>query len=69
MNHIVILKATNHVNNGVDLTDVGQELVPKAFSLAGSFHQAGDIHKFHPCGDGFGAFAQIRELLQPRIRN
>ncbi|CAI8403649.1 MAG: Uncharacterised protein [Cyanobium sp. ARS6] len=69
MDHIVILKTSNNVDDGVDLADVGQKFVAQPFTLTGSLHQAGDIDELHTCGDGFGAVTQIREPLQPGIRN
>ena len=69
MDDVVILEATNDMNNGVHFTNIGQELVAESFTLTRSLDQAGDIDKLHPCGNGVGAFAQIRQLLQPPIRN
>ena len=69
MDDVVVLKATHDVDDGVHLTDIRQELVPQTFPLAGALHQAGDIDELHPRGDQLLAAAQIRELLQPGIRN
>ena len=37
MDNVVVLEAPQHVKDGVRLADVGQKLVPKPLSLAGSF--------------------------------
>ena len=54
------------MDDGVDLADVGQELVTQALALTCSGHQTRDIDKFD-CGRdddfGFGDFLQNREPL------
>ena len=37
---VVVLEAAHHVGDGVDLADVGQELVAEALALGGAAHQA-----------------------------
>ena len=36
-------KQRTHVEDGVDLADVAEELVAEALALAGAAHQAGDV--------------------------
>ena len=69
MNHVVVFKATHHMHDRVDFADVCQELVTKAFTLAGAFHQTGDINELHPRRNELLAVTQIRQLLQPFIRH
>ena len=45
VDHVVVLEAAHHVDDGVGLADVGQKLVAQAFALAGTGHQTGDIDK------------------------
>jgi hypothetical protein len=43
MGDVVVLEAAQHVHDGVDLADVGEELVAEAFALGGAAHEAGDV--------------------------
>ena len=49
---VAVVKAAQHVQDGVGLADVREELVSQALSLGGTFHQAGDVHDLHGGGDG-----------------
>ena len=49
--HVIIDKATQHINNRIHLADIGQELVAKPLTLARAFHQAGNVYKAHTCGN------------------
>ena len=42
MNNVVVLEAADDMGNGVALTDVGEELIAKAFALARAGNQTGD---------------------------
>ena len=55
------------MDDRIHFPDVGQKLVPQPFALAGSLHQAGNVHKFHPRGDDLLGLGQITEHLQPFI--
>ena len=41
--NVVVFEGAQHEHNGVDLTDVGEELVAEAFALARAFDQAADV--------------------------
>ena len=43
MHDAVVVEATQHVDDGIALTYVGQELVAQALALAGAFHEASYI--------------------------
>ena len=45
MNHIGILKAAHHMNNGVHLTDIRQKLIAQALTLRRALYQSRNIHK------------------------
>jgi hypothetical protein len=47
VDHVRVFKATHHVDDGVGLADVRQELVAQALARAGPGHQAGNVHKLH----------------------
>ncbi len=46
MDDIFILEAADNVDDGVALADGGEELVAEAFSVGGSFDEAGDVDEF-----------------------
>ena len=69
MDHVGVVEAAHHVDDGVHLADVGQELVAQALALGSPLHQAGDIHKFdHRRGDLLGVI-EVSQELQPLIRH
>ena len=39
---VIVLEAADDVDDGIHFPDVGQELVPQAFTLTGAFDQSGD---------------------------
>ncbi len=51
MLHVGIVEAADHVHDGVNLANVGEELVPQPLSLARSLHQSGDIEELDRRGD------------------
>ena len=69
MQHIGVLKAAHHVNDGVHLTDVAQELVAESFSLRCSLNQTGDVHELDHSGRHLFGVVHISEKLQPLVRN
>ena len=69
MHDIVVVEATEHVQDGVGLADVGQELVAQPLALGSALHQAGDIHNLHRGGDGALGLANLRKHLQALVRN
>ena len=69
MHHIGVLKAAHHVNDGVHLTDVAQELVAESFSLRCSLNQTGDVHELDHSGRHLFGVVHISEKLQPLVRN
>src|SRR5690606_3537208 len=69
VDNVVVVEAPDDVYDSVNLPDVGQELVPKAFAFAGPFYKAGDINK----GDGSGynplGLHNISQYFEPGIRH
>ena len=51
VDHVGILEAADHLQNGVDLADVREKLVAEALALAGTLHDAGDIDQLEGGGD------------------
>ena len=46
MNDIVVIKAADNMDNGVNSPDMAEELVPQPFTLAGPFDQTGNVNEF-----------------------
>ena len=43
MGDVGVLEAAHHMGDGVDLADVGEELVAEPLALGGAAHEAGDV--------------------------
>jgi hypothetical protein len=43
MGDVAVVEAAQHVNDGVALADVAQELVAESFTFAGALHQSGNV--------------------------
>ena len=69
VHHVAVVEAAEHMQDGVALADVGQELVAKAFAPAGSAHQAGNVHDVHRGGDGTLGLAYLGEHVQTAVGN
>ena len=67
MNDVLVVKAADHVDDGVGLPDVGQELVAQALALAGALHQSGDVHEFDDRRGLLIRLIHLRQLVQPLI--
>ena len=55
------------MNDGVDLADVGQELVAQALAFAGAFHEARDVHELDHGEDGALRAHDPRQRVEPRV--
>ena len=44
MHDVAIVETPEHMDDGITLTYVGQELVAQSFTLTGTFHQSCDVH-------------------------
>lgn len=69
MYDVAVVKASEHVKDCIGLTDVGEKLVSKSFSLAGSLHETGDVHDVNSGRDNALRLAHVRKHLQPLVRN
>jgi hypothetical protein len=67
MGDVRVLETAQHVDDRVDLADVGEELVAQALPLRRATHQAGDVDEFQRGGDDFDRLADLGEHIQPRI--
>ena len=69
MDDVVILKAAYHMDDGVYLPDIAQELVAQTFALGCAFYQTGDIHKFQSRRGELVRIVHFCQLVQTSIRN
>ena len=67
MHHVVIVKAAHHLQDGIALANVAQELVPQPLALGGPAHEPGDVRKVHRSVNDAPALANLGELLHPRV--
>ena len=59
MDDVLVVKTAHHMDDGVGLPDVGQELVAQALAPGGALHEAGDVHKLN---DGRGGLLGLVEV-------
>ena len=45
MGHLGILEASHHMGDGVDLADIGEELVARPLPFGRAAHEASNVHK------------------------
>ena len=67
MDHIVVVKAAHHMDDGVGHADVAQKFVAQALALAGSLDQTGNIHELNDRRGGFLRVVHLRQLVQPVV--
>ena len=65
--HVVIVKAAQHVNDGIGLADVTQELVTQAFASARALDQSCDINNLNRSGHNARRVHQFGELIEALI--
>ena len=64
---VIVLEAAHDVGDGIDLADVGQELVAEPLALRGAFHQSGDIDERQPRRHDLLGLGKLRQRVEPRI--
>jgi len=64
---VVVVEAAHHVDDGVGLADVRQELVAQAFALGRAGHQARDVHKFDDGRHDLLRRDDVRQHLQAGV--
>ena len=69
MDHVVVVKAADHMDDGVGHADVAQKFVAQALAPAGPLHQAGDVHKLNHRRGGLLGVVHLRQPVQPGIRD
>ena len=64
MDDVAVVEAAEHVDDGVALADVAQELVAQAFTLAGAFDESGNIDDVAHGGDDAARMDDFGQLGQ-----
>jgi hypothetical protein len=67
MGDVAALEAAQHMDDGLDLPDVGEELVAQPFALRGAAHQAGDVDEFELGLDLLRRLGEAGDLVEPRV--
>ena len=67
MGDVAVLEAAHHMGDGVDLADVGEELVAEPLALRGAAHQAGDVDEGEPRRHDLHGLGELRQRVEPRI--
>ena len=68
VHHVVVGETTHDLSDRVGLADVREELVAQPLPLAGAAHDAGDVDERHRSGQDALAAEDLRELVEPRVR-
>ena len=64
---IVVVKTSEHMQDGIGLADVGQESVPESLAATGAFHQACNVHNFDGGGDNALGMHELGQAVQPLV--
>ena len=67
--HITVFETAHDVDDGVNLSDVAEELVAQPLAFAGAFHQTRDVHKGDLRGNNFLGPRQLGQRRQPTVRH
>ncbi len=69
VNDILILKATDHMGDGIDLPHIGEELIPQTLALTCPGHQSGNVNHLNGGRNKGGGSHQFGQRFQPGIRD
>ena len=67
VNDVIVFEAAQHVDDGVALADVSQELIAQAFSLAGTLHKAGNVYNVAHSGHNATRMYQFGQSCQSLV--
>ena len=65
---IGVIEHADNLCNGFGLADICQELIAQAFTLGGTFDDAGDVHEGHRSGQQLLGTEDLSQLRQAGIR-
>mmetsp|Transcript_24983 Transcript_24983/g.57749 ORF Transcript_24983/g.57749 Transcript_24983/m.57749 type:complete len:286 (-) Transcript_24983:634-1491(-) len=63
VDHVLVVEASDHVDDGVALSDVSEELVAEALSGGRALHQAGDVDELEGGGNDLGTANFVRAFV------
>ena len=64
---VVIVEATEYVNDGIGFTDISQELVTQSFALASTLNQTCNVHDIASSRNDTSWFYQLSQFVQSFI--
>ena len=67
MGDVAVLEAAQHMDDGVDLADIGEELVAQPLALGRAAHKSGDIDELQRGRHDFRGLADCGEHIQPFV--
>jgi hypothetical protein len=67
MDNIGVIKDAHHLSNGIGLANVGKELIPQPFTLAGASNDAGDVDEGDSRRNDALAAKNASEHLEPVV--
>ena len=67
MRDVAILEAAHHMGDGIDLADVGEELVAEALALRSAAHEAGDVDEGQARRNDLLRAGDLRQHVKARI--
>ena len=69
MGDVLILEAAQHVDDGIRLTDVAEELVAETLALARTFHESGDVYYLAGGGNDASGMHQLGQFGESLVGN
>src|SRR3990172_2961032 len=69
VNNIRVVETTDDMGNRVDVADVGEKLISKPFSFAGTLHKAGNVNELDGRWDDFWRSIDLCQTVNPGIGN
>ena len=67
MGDVAVLETAHHMGDGVDLADVGEELVAEPLAFRGAAHEAGDVDEGEPGRHDLHGFRELCQRIEARI--
>ena len=67
VHHVRVVETAQHVQDGVRLADIGQELIPQAFAPAGALHEARDVDNLDRRGHDARGVNQLGQPCEPLV--
>jgi hypothetical protein len=69
MNDIFVVKASNHVHNGIALSDGGQELIAETFAGGSTLDETSHVDELQSGGDNLDRLVNFGQHFQSLVRD